>query len=82
MKAIVRDAYGPPDIVRLADVPMPTIGEDDVMVRVHAASLNAVDLDYRYGRPTFTSMLTGLRGPRERRLGVDVAASSRRSVPR
>lgn len=41
MKAIVRETYGPPSVLRLDDVPTPTVGDDDVLVRVQAASANA-----------------------------------------
>lgn len=41
MKAIVRKVYGSPDVLRLEDVPVPTVGDDVVLVRVHAASANA-----------------------------------------
>jgi NADPH:quinone reductase-like Zn-dependent oxidoreductase len=73
MKAIVRDRYGPPDVLELADVDEPLVGDQDVLVRVRAASLNQGDLDYLYGRPSLTRMGTGLRTPRYRGLGFDVA---------
>lgn len=43
MKAIVRETYGPPGVLRFGDVLTPTIGDDGVLVRVHAASANAGD---------------------------------------
>ena len=46
MKAIMRDAYGPPEALELRDVDLPVVGDDGVLVRVRAASLNAADLDY------------------------------------
>lgn len=73
MKAFVRDTYGPPDILRLEDVPMPAAGDGDVLVRVHAASVNRADLDYLTGTPLLTRMGTGLRSPRNRGLGLDAA---------
>ena len=73
MKAIVRSEYGSPDVLELADVDMPAVGEDGVLVRVRAASLNAADLDYLYGKPLLTRMGTGLRRPRNRGLGLDAA---------
>ena len=73
MKAIVRSVYGSPDVLELADVDMPVVGDDGVLVRVRAASLNAADLDYLYGKPLLTRMGTGLRRPRNRGLGLDVA---------
>ena len=41
MKAIVRETYGSPDVLRLGNVPTPTEGDDGVLVRVYAASANA-----------------------------------------
>jgi len=73
MKAIVRSEYGTPDVLELADVDTPAVGDDGVLVRVRAASLNAADLDYLYGKPFLTRMGTGLRTPRNRGLGLDAA---------
>jgi NADPH:quinone reductase-like Zn-dependent oxidoreductase len=73
MKAFVRDTYGSPDVLELRDVARPVIGDDGVLVRIRASSLNQADLDYLYGRPFLTRMGTGLRKPRNRGLGLDVA---------
>jgi NADPH:quinone reductase-like Zn-dependent oxidoreductase len=73
MKAIVRDRYGSPDVLKLTDVPMPRVDNRDLLVRVRAASLNAADLDYLYGRPGVARLATGIRRPRNRGLGLDVA---------
>ena len=43
MKAIVQDRFGPPEVLRLADVSLPEAGPNDVLVRVHAAALNPAD---------------------------------------
>lgn len=73
MKVITRDRYGPPDVLRFGDVGMPPVGDADLLVRVRAASLNAADLDYLYGRLGVARLATGIRGPRNRGLGLDVA---------
>jgi NADPH:quinone reductase-like Zn-dependent oxidoreductase len=73
MKAIVRRRYGSPDVLTLEEIEKPIVKEQDVLVRVRAASLNADDLEYLYGKSPFTRMATGLRKPRIRGLGVDVA---------
>ncbi|MEP6680766.1 MAG: NAD(P)-dependent alcohol dehydrogenase [Chloroflexota bacterium] len=73
MKAIERSRYGPPDVLRIVDVAMPEPADDQLLVRVLAASLNAVDLDYLYGRPRFARLFYGMGRPRVARLGVDVA---------
>lgn len=73
MKAIVRREYGSPDVLTLAELDKPVVKDQDVLVRVRAASLNADDLEYLYGKSPFTRIATGLRKPRIRGLGVDVA---------
>jgi len=73
MKAIVRSVYGSPDVLELRDIDKPAVGGDGVLVRVRAASLNAADLDYLYGKPLLTRMGTGFRRPKNRGLGLDVA---------
>jgi NADPH:quinone reductase-like Zn-dependent oxidoreductase len=73
MKAFVRDTYGSPDVLELREIAMPVVGDDGVLVRIRASSLNQADLDYLYGRPFLTRMGTGLRKPRNRGLGLDVA---------
>ncbi|HYM97950.1 MAG TPA: NAD(P)-dependent alcohol dehydrogenase [Candidatus Sulfotelmatobacter sp.] len=73
MKAIVRYRYGSPDVLELREVARPAVTDQDVLVRVRAASLNADDLEYLYGKSPFTRIATGLRKPRIHGLGVDVA---------
>jgi NADPH:quinone reductase-like Zn-dependent oxidoreductase len=73
MQAAVRDRYGSPDVVELREVERPTPGDDDVLVRVRAASINRADLDGITPRPSFVRLFIGLRAPRNHRLGLDVA---------
>ncbi len=73
MRAFIRDEYGSPDVLELREVDKPTVHDDEVLVRVRAASLNQADLDYLYGRPMLTRMGTGFRRPRNRGLGLDAA---------
>ena len=49
MKAFIIDKYGKADVVRLADVPEPALQDDDVLVEIHAASINPLDLKIRSG---------------------------------
>ena len=69
----MRDRYGPPETLELVELDMPVVGDHGVLVRIRAASLNQADLDYLYGRPFLTRLGTGLRKPRNRGLGLDVA---------
>lgn len=73
MKAMVRDRYGPPSVLNLVDLDTPPVGDQEVLVRVRAASLNADDLEYLYGKSFLTRIATGLGKPRVTGLGVDVA---------
>lgn len=75
MKAIVRDEYGTPEVLRFEDVPKPIPGDDDVLVEVRAASINTADLDHLRGSPLLARIGTGLRRPRTRVPGFDVAGT-------
>src|SRR3954454_12239272 len=73
MKAIVRETYGPPDVLHLAAVPVPTVGDGDVLVRVRAASANAADWHLLRGTPLPFRLVAGLRIPKFKIIGTDVA---------
>jgi len=72
VRALVYDKYGPPhDVLRLEDIPQPTPGPGEVLVRVHAASLNAWDWDLLIGTPM--GRLMSPFKPAHRVLGADIA---------
>ena len=73
MKAIVRDVYGGPEVLELRDVETPTPGPGEVLVRVRASSVNMADVDYITGRPWAGRFATGLRAPKARIPGIDMA---------
>ncbi len=73
MKAIAYSHYGSPDVLRLEDIEEPTAGDDEVLIRVRAASVNPFDWHLMRGTPYFLRMMAGLRRPKDTRLGVDVA---------
>jgi NADPH:quinone reductase-like Zn-dependent oxidoreductase len=73
MKAAVQDRYGPPDVVRITDIDRPVPADDQVVVRVRAASVNRADLDGLGPRPGFVRLFVGLRAPRNHGVGLDVA---------
>jgi NADPH:quinone reductase-like Zn-dependent oxidoreductase len=73
VKAIVRDTYGPPEVLHLEEVPLPTVGDGDVLVRVLAASANAGDWHLLRGTPLPFRLVAGLRKPKFRIIGNDIA---------
>ena len=73
MKAIVHDEYGTTDVLKLADGEKPIIGENDLLVRVRAASLNPYDWHLRTGKPYLFRLFFGLRKPKQRGIGADLA---------
>jgi NADPH:quinone reductase-like Zn-dependent oxidoreductase len=73
VKAIVRDRYGSPDVLELKDIDKPEPGDDEVLLHVHAASVNPGDWQILRGVPYIARMQFGLRKPKDRVLGCDVA---------
>jgi NADPH:quinone reductase-like Zn-dependent oxidoreductase len=74
MKAIVRTRYGSPDVLELQEVEKPFPKDDEVLVQVHAASVNTLDWHTLRGQPFLLRILGGgLRKPKDQRLGVDLA---------
>jgi NADPH:quinone reductase-like Zn-dependent oxidoreductase len=73
MKACVYHNYGSPDIISVADVHMPAPNAGEVLVKVHAASVNAYDWHLLRGKPFMTRALAGLFKPKNKILGADIA---------
>ena len=73
MKAIVYYDYGSPDVLKCEEGVKPTAGHDEVLIEVRAASVNPVDWHFIRGTPYILRTMTGLRKPKDKRLGVDVA---------
>jgi len=73
MKAAIYTQYGPPDVVEVREVEAPAPNDDEVLVKVRAASINPLDWHYMRGKPNFMRLMTGLRKPKRTGLGVDVA---------
>jgi NADPH:quinone reductase-like Zn-dependent oxidoreductase len=73
MRAVVYDKYGPPEVLRLEDVERPVPKDDEVLVRVHATTVNRSDCGWRSAKPFITRYFTGLRRPKRRILGSELA---------
>ncbi len=74
MKAIVYAEYGPPDVLQLKEVEKPTPTDNEVLIKVHAASVNAPDWRGLRADPFFIRLMgSGLLKPKNTILGVDIA---------
>ncbi len=74
MKAIIYTKYGPPDVLRLEEVEKPAPKDNEVLMKVHAASLNAADWHILRGKPFFLRLMgNGLLRPKNKILGADIA---------
>ena len=73
MKAFTYERYGPPDMLRMAEVDKPAPNADEVLVKVLAASVNAADWHCLRGKPLFSRATLGLLRPKHKILGVDIA---------
>jgi NADPH:quinone reductase-like Zn-dependent oxidoreductase len=75
MRAAVRPRYGSPDVIEVQDLDTPEPADDEVLVRVRAASLNRADWYSLAGRPWIARPMSGLRRPKSDRLGTDFAGT-------
>ncbi|MCH8021957.1 NAD(P)-dependent alcohol dehydrogenase, partial [candidate division KSB1 bacterium] len=73
MKAMVYHKYGSPDVLELQEVERPTPKDNEVLVKVHAASVNSWDWDLLRGKPFVNRLLFGLLKPKIKILGGDIA---------
>ncbi len=73
MKAAVRTKYGPPEVVSIEEVDKPTVGDDELLVRVHATTVNRTDVGYRGGTPFVVRFFSGFPRPKVAVLGTEFA---------
>ncbi len=79
MKAIVYHNYGSPDVLRVEEIPRPVPGDDEVLVRVHAVSINSWDWDMLTGRPFEYRIFSGFFKPKNKQIhGCDIAGQIER----
>jgi NADPH:quinone reductase-like Zn-dependent oxidoreductase len=73
MKAIVYTKYGPPDVLELKEVEIPTPKDNEVLIKVHAASVNYSDWAFVRGKPFLVRLLQGMFKPKNNILGADIS---------
>ncbi len=73
MRAVVHDRYGPPEVLRLEEVERPVPNDDEVLVKIQATTVTRSDCGYRAADPFFSRLFTGLRGPKRRTPGMELA---------
>jgi NADPH:quinone reductase-like Zn-dependent oxidoreductase len=73
MRAVVHDRYGRPDVLRLADVERPVPDDDQVLVKIHATTVNRTDTHIRQAKPFLWRFFAGLLRPKNRILGSEFA---------
>jgi NADPH:quinone reductase-like Zn-dependent oxidoreductase len=73
MRAAVHTSYGPPEVVRIAEVDKPTPKNNQVLVKVHATTVNRTDSGFRAGKPLIVRLFTGLIRPKVTVLGNEFA---------
>jgi NADPH:quinone reductase-like Zn-dependent oxidoreductase len=73
MKAVVYEKYGSPDVLEVREVKKPTPGDDEVLIRIHAVSINDWDWNLLQGTPFVSRLLSGFFRPKQTILGSDIA---------
>jgi NADPH:quinone reductase-like Zn-dependent oxidoreductase len=73
MRAVVYDRYGPPEVLRVEEVAQPVPSEDEVLVRIHATTVNRTDCGWRSAKPFLVRFFIGLLRPRRKILGMEFA---------
>jgi NADPH:quinone reductase-like Zn-dependent oxidoreductase len=73
MRAVVHDRYGPPTVLRVEDVERPVPADDEVLVKVHATTVNRTDCHIRAAKPFMWRFFAGLLRPRRKVLGMEFA---------
>jgi len=69
MRAAVQHEYGPPSVVSVVDVPTPRPGDGELLVDVHATTVNRTDCGFRAASPPIVRLFSGLRRPKQPTLG-------------
>jgi NADPH:quinone reductase-like Zn-dependent oxidoreductase len=71
MKAVVYEKYGSPDVLDIREVDKPSVTDDEILVKVHSASIQQTDINFRKGSPFLARVFAGLFKPKNPILGCD-----------
>ena len=77
MKAAVHTRYGPPEVVQISEVKKPAAEDNELLIKVHATTVNRTDCGFRSGKPFFSRFFTGPVGPKGDGHGARVCGKSR-----
>jgi NADPH:quinone reductase-like Zn-dependent oxidoreductase len=81
VRAVVHDRYGPAEVLHLEDIDRPVPKDDEVLIRIHATTVNRTDCALRAGEPFFSRFITGVRRPRQRVLGSEFSGEVETAGP-
>jgi NADPH:quinone reductase-like Zn-dependent oxidoreductase len=73
MKAAVHTRYGPAEVVQISEVEKPAVKDDELLIKVHASTVNRTDWGFRAGKPFIVRFFSGVRGPKATILGCEFA---------
>ena len=73
MRAVIHTKYGGPEVLHLAEIERPTPAADEILIRVHAATVNRTDCGMRSATPFIVRYFSGLRRPKHQILGSEYA---------
>ena len=73
MRAIVYQKYGSPDVLQLREVAKPAPGDDEILVKIHAAAVNPLDWHFMRAVPFVMRLVSGILKPKYKILGADMA---------
>jgi NADPH:quinone reductase-like Zn-dependent oxidoreductase len=71
MKAVIYEKYGSPEVLELREIDKPSVADDEILVKIHAASIQQTDIRFRTGTPFLARVLAGLLKPKNQILGCD-----------
>jgi NADPH:quinone reductase-like Zn-dependent oxidoreductase len=75
MKAVIYEKYGSPEVLELREIDKPSVADDEILVKIHAASIQQTDIRFRTGTPFLARVLAGLLKPKNQTLGCDYSGT-------